>query len=250
MVQGLNKFIEFFKDYKNCYVLIGGTACDIIMQDEDTDFRSTKDLDIVLIVEMLDASFGNIFWKFIETGGYQNISKTSGEKQFYRFERPKDNLFPKMIELFSRKSFDLKMNKTSNISPIHIDDNIKSLSAILLNEDYYKLLLEGKKENNELSYLKKEYLILFKIKAYLDLKKRNERGEQIDSRDIKKHKNDIFRILATVTPNSKVIINDNINKDVKEFLTLIESDKPNLKDLGLKHISYEDIIEIINNVFS
>ena len=38
-------------------------------------------------------------------------------------------------------------------------------------------------------------IILFKIKAWLDLSERRENGEHIDSKNIKKHKNDIMRIL-------------------------------------------------------
>lgn len=38
------------------------------------------------------------------------------------------------------------------------------------------------------------YLILFKIKAWLDLTARRAAGEQIDSKNIRKHKNDVFRL--------------------------------------------------------
>ncbi len=45
MVYGLNTFVEYLKDYKDYYVLIGGTACDIIMHEDEQQFRATKDLD-------------------------------------------------------------------------------------------------------------------------------------------------------------------------------------------------------------
>lgn len=45
---GLNVFKEYFKDYAEQYVLIGGAACDIIFEEQDTAFRATKDLDMVL----------------------------------------------------------------------------------------------------------------------------------------------------------------------------------------------------------
>ena len=80
------------------------------------------------------------------------------------------------------------------LTPIHMDDEVSSLSAILLNEDYYRVLLDGKVVVRDLSVLRPEYLILFKSKAYLDLTSRKEQGENVDSRDIKKHKNDVLRI--------------------------------------------------------
>ncbi|MCR3955520.1 MAG: hypothetical protein NUK57_04430 [Gudongella sp.] len=50
MVHGLEKFKEYFKNHTSQYVFIGGTACDIIMDDLGATFRATKDLDMVLIL--------------------------------------------------------------------------------------------------------------------------------------------------------------------------------------------------------
>ena len=57
-INGLNKFREFFSLHENNYVLIGGTACAIIFDEIGETFRSTKDLDIVLIVENINDEFG------------------------------------------------------------------------------------------------------------------------------------------------------------------------------------------------
>lgn len=76
-----------------------------------------------------------------------------------------------MIELFSRRQF--KLNELNGLTPIHIDDEVSSLSAILLDDDYYQILLEGKIVERGLSVLRPEYLILFKAKACLDLRARN-----------------------------------------------------------------------------
>ena len=44
MVSGLDKFKEFFEDYSNNYVLIGGTACSIIFDEIGLDFRAKNTL--------------------------------------------------------------------------------------------------------------------------------------------------------------------------------------------------------------
>ena len=103
MVKGILKFKEYFLDYAGKYVFIGGTACDLILGKKDVDFRVTKDLDIVLVMEALDEDFVNQFVDFITAGGYKHIKKGSGENQFYRFESPVDNSFPAMIEVFSKR---------------------------------------------------------------------------------------------------------------------------------------------------
>lgn len=65
MVKGLNVFREYFKEYENQYVLIGGTACDIAFESNEGIFRATRDLDMVLILEALTPQFGERFWEFM-----------------------------------------------------------------------------------------------------------------------------------------------------------------------------------------
>jgi len=75
MVRGLDLFRDYFKDYTDKYILIGGTACDLAMENMGLNFRATKDLDIVLILEALDVEFVNAFWGFIKEGQYKNRQK-------------------------------------------------------------------------------------------------------------------------------------------------------------------------------
>ena len=90
----------------------------------------------------------------------KDLEKRRGKPQFYRFDKPEDNSYPKMVELFCRNNFELR--EMTGITPIHIDDTVSSLSAILLNDDYYRVLLDGKVVVGGLSVLRPEYLILFK----------------------------------------------------------------------------------------
>ena len=110
MVNGLEKFREYFSEFDGMYMLIGGVACGLIMDEAGLDFRSTKDFDIVLIVEALNEDFAKVFWQFIKDGEYEIRERSNGEPEFYRFKNPKDISYPKQIELFSRKSDVLKYN--------------------------------------------------------------------------------------------------------------------------------------------
>ena len=136
MVHGIEKFKEYFRDYLEKYVIIGGTACDILLEEMGVSFRATKDFDLVLIIEELDESFGIKFWEFIKDGGYQNLNKSTGKEKFYRFSEPSNPDFPIMIELFSRKPEKMQLHFDSFLTPIHIAESIISLSAILLNDSY------------------------------------------------------------------------------------------------------------------
>ena len=127
-----------------------------------------------------------------------------------------------MIELFCRENFELKEIK--GITPIHIDDSISSLSAILLNEDYYRILLEGRVIEDGLSVLRPEYLILFKAKAYLDLLNRKNNGEKVDSNDISKHKKDILRIVAQLELEEVKTIPVMVQRDIEDFISILEKE--------------------------
>lgn len=249
MVYGLDKFKEYFEDFTDQYVFIGGTACDILLRDAGASFRGTKDLDVVLIIEALNVSFGERFWKFIEDGGYVNRQKSSGKEQFYRFENPTKNGFPIMVELFSRKTKEVVLNFNSHFVPIHIDESIISLSAILLNDVYYETLIGGKIITDGFSVLNIETIILFKIKAWLDLKSRKLEGAEIDGKNIKKHKNDIFRLLEHILPSSTMKVHSSIERDVKDFLRLILDDKPDLKNLGIRGVSLEEMLTLMRSVY-
>lgn len=247
MVKGLDAFRKYFADYEEQYVLIGGAACDILFESNDMNFRTTRDLDMVLIVEALTPEFGEKFWNFIVEGKYRNKATNGSNPQFYRFDKPEDDTFPKMIELFCRGDFRLKNAK--GIAPIHIDDDVSSLSAILLDDDYYKVLLNGKVIRNGLSVLRPEYIILFKAKAYLDLKRRRDLGEKVDSRDIEKHKKDVLRIASELMIEKVEELPIAVDIEIHSFIDLLEKepfDQNSLKRYGLQN---EDVVELLKRVF-
>jgi hypothetical protein len=117
MVRGIQRFQEHFKDHVHQYVLIGGAACDLIMQEAALPFRATKDLDIVLCVEVLDKAFGEAFWEFIRAGKYKIQQRSSGEKRYYRFMEPEEDDYPWMLELFSRKPEAFPLVAGSHLTP-------------------------------------------------------------------------------------------------------------------------------------
>ncbi len=247
MVTGLEKFKEYFKDYTDSYVLIGGAACDILFTENEANFRATRDLDMVLIVEELSKEFVATFWEFIKDGQYRHVFGSKKSPQFYRFDQPQVQGFPKMIELFSRMNFALKNNV--GITPIHIDDTVSSLSAILLDDDYYGLLVDGKVVENGCSVLRSEYLILFKSKAYLDLKKRKEQGETIDSTDIKKHKKDILRLSVEMVLNPVCSLPISVKNDIKQFISQLENDPYDSNSLKFYKTTTQQIINRLETIF-
>jgi len=252
MVRGIESFREWFQGYENQYAIIGGTACDLLMTDEGMDFRATKDIDLVLIVEAIDGSFGKRFWEYVQTAGYEHRNKSTGEPQLYRFANPVSKEYPVMIELFTRKTDVIALPEEAVLTPLPIDDDVSSLSAILLDDDYYELLKQGQTHVAGVTVLDAPYLILFKIKAWLDLTDRRAAGEQVDNKNIRKHKNDVFRLteLLDYEQESSLRVPDAVFADVSEFTGRMESEKVDLKQLGIKGKMKKDILEELRTLYS
>jgi hypothetical protein len=247
MVKGIEIFRNYFSDYTDQYVLIGGAACDISFGESAVDFRATRDLDVVLIVEAQTKEFGQRFWNFIQDGKYRNRATSSGNPQFYRFDKPEEPGYPSMIELFSRSSWVLEQN--AFLTPIHIDDSVSSLLAILLNDSYYELLLAGRDVIDGISILKPSWLIPFKAKAWLDLNKKREHGEHVDSRDIRKHKNDVIRI-STELVLEPCNLPDEVKEDMRLFMDEFHVMDEELINLKIKGVHEADIVNILKEIYS
>lgn len=241
MVRGLATFKNHFSGYNDQYVLIGGAASAELMEQAGLPFRGTRDLDVVLIVEVMTKEFARAFWEFIEKGKYENRSRSQRERKYYRFENPEDETYPECIELFSRIPDSIRFEGHGRFTPIPIDDELSSLSAILLDDNYYPLILDGKDEIDGLSCLKVEYIIILKAKAWLDLHQR-----KADSRKVNRQKNDVIRLFPLLEPGIQIDIPDSVKIDFNEYLKAIVEDKTiNLKDLG---ISQFDITEIVHRM--
>ncbi|MDP3176481.1 MAG: hypothetical protein Q8M76_01170 [Spirochaetaceae bacterium] len=234
MVVGLDRWRSHFADYVDRYVLVGGVACDRLMDEAGLAFRLTKDLDVVLIIELLDPSFADAFWAFIEAGGYEGRERADAGK-LYRFQRPAAENYPQMIELFSRAPDGFDLAPGSQLTPLPIDEAAGSLSAILLDDGYYDFLRENARLVEGLPLLTEAALIPFKARAYLDLSARKAAGEAVDSKNIKKHRNDVFRVMQLLAEDAVLALPDPIRNDLAAFLDDVSRDegfKPT--DLGLK----------------
>ena len=249
MVTGFTKFKEKFQGFENQYVLIGGTACDLLMENEELSFRATKDIDIVLIVESITAEFGKRFWEYIKEAGYEHKNKSTGEAQFYRFTSPRNKEYPYMIEIFSRNPEFIVLDEDAILTPLPIDESISSLSAILLNESYYELLKNGQVIIDGIPVLKETCLVPFKAKAWIDLSERKAKGELVDSKNIKKHKNDVFRLAQLITPDTRQSLSDDIKEDMNIFLSEMKNEDIDIKSLGIRGRSKEKMLELLGQCY-
>lgn len=249
MVIGLNSFISHFRDFADCYTVIGGAACDILMSEAGLEFRATKDVDMILVLEDSGqfTGFAERFWEYIRQGGYTCGWKNSDSVHFYRFTNPARPEYPVQIELFSRMP-GYHLEVPNGIIPIHIDDQISSLSAILLDDEYYAFMLQGRVQENGLMILRPEYLIPFKMYAWLDFARKKVNGEHVNEKDFRKHKLDVFRLLQILPGNIRMSVSDGIRQHIDAFLRAMEQEEIALQQIKV-HMSKEEAIAMLRKIY-
>ena len=249
MVSGFDSFREKFSGYEDCYTIIGGTACDILMDEVGLDFRATKDIDMILLLEERFTQFAAVFWEYIREGGYKCGWKSADAPHFYRFTEPRTPGYPVMIELFSRRPDFQIEHPEIYLTPLPVSDEISSLSAIMLDDNYYRLMKDGRRTVEGVSVLGAEYLILFKMKAWLDLRQKKALGLHVNSRDLTKHKNDVFRLFQLVDPSERIALSPAVKADVAQFMQEIRNEPVDLGNLGIEGMSTEEVLGVLERLY-
>lgn len=220
MVKGFDSFKKWFAGCDEQYVIIGGTACELLLNEEGQDFRATKDIDMVLILEAMTTEFCSHFWQYIQAGEYVHRNKCTGDAQFYRFSNPGKLGFP------------------------------SSLSSILLDLEYYQFLRNGKIVIAGLPILDAEHIIPFKAKAWIDLTNRKASGDQVDSKNIRKHKNDVFRLATLLTAESRISLSASIMADMTDFLEAMKNKMINTRDIGIAYANKDTLLQLISDTYN
>lgn len=225
MVRGLDIFRERFGKFEGSFILIGGAACDLWFSSLNQTFRATQDLDLVLLIEVVSPEFVKAMREFISEGGYKSRQRTNGSPELYRSADPVNVSFPSELELFCRNPTGFELSP-GDVIPVEIEPDHHSLSAILMNEDYYDLIRTHNDKRDGLGVANATSLIPLKAFAWLDLTRRKAEGERIDSKKINKHRTDVFRLAATLPGEAGPELPEAITADLSRFLQSFSEDSP------------------------
>ena len=249
MVIGFDRFREAFQDFAENYIVIGGSACDWLFTSLNAQFRATKDIDLVLVAERMSPAFATMIWEFVRAGGYSAYERKDGKKCFYRFLNPTAADYPFMLEFFAREPIGFPIDKKTVIVPIPVDDeDISSLSGILMDENYYSFIRSHRIEVEGVSILPAEALLLLKARAWFDLSMRKARGEFVKDKDVRKHRTDILRLQAQIVEGTVVELAEPIKIEMRDFITAYESLPLDPKTIGVPG-SFDDAVDRIKRVF-
>lgn len=249
MVVGIERFREAFREFTDNYVIIGGTACDIVLSETAILPRATEDIDMIVIVETLSNEFVKAFWEFIREGGYtcgKRLRQRDEEPvyELYRFVTEKAG-FPVKIELLSRHPDILGAPSGFHIEPIPADEDLSSLSAIIMDDGYYRLTLEHSTVSNGLRVADFKALVCMKAKAYLNLVADREAGIHRNTKDIKKHRSDVMKLVAGDPDAAPIVVGEKIAEDILLFVQSV--DVPSLRQSLRDTVDGND--EVIDAIF-
>ena len=250
---GLDKFKEAFADFSDNYVIIGGTACDIVMTGTVVRPRATHDIDMIVVVENMTPEFGSKFWAFIKEAGYRPERRKTKEGEpkkyeLYRFIDGKEG-YPEMIELLSRHPDVLGEPQGLVIEPLPFSDDISSLSAIIMDDDFYHFTIKNSVLTDGIRHASPIALIALKAKAYLNLLAEKESGHHVNTRNIKKHRSDVMKS-AVIIETYPVIAPQSIIDCVKDFVEKIREEGDTLTPSLAKSLDTEEavVMELLNQL--
>lgn len=255
-MDGLDKFREAFRDFSDNYVVIGGSACEIVMAGTTVRPRATHDIDMIIIVENMTPEFGKRFWDFIREAKYRPERRRNGDLshkyEMYRFLDGQPG-YPPMIELLSRHSDSLGEPQGITIEPMSMTEDVSSLSAIIMDDDYYHFTIANSSLTDGIRHANSIALIVLKARAYLNLVKDKANGKHINTYDIKKHRSDVLKNIV-ITPSETVFVPSEIKLCIEEFIEEINSKRDELypalaKSLNVTPMLIGQLLDQLNAIF-
>lgn len=230
--QIIKKFSQKFnasqENLSTKYVFIGGTALMLLSLESDfEEIRGTRDYDIVLLVKETEGNkelFEKI-WEYIDEGRYDVFQSKEGVPQYYRFINPQNkNEYPEQLEFFSN-SPEFMNGRKERFTPLHADDDVQSLSSIIMDEVYYNFILSQCKVIQNVNSVTELGLIVLKAKAYNDLLEKKKSDNKVSSKNIDKHKKDVIRVLEFIHPDNKCDLESfpMIQNDIALFINNLEA---------------------------
>lgn len=249
---GFEHFCTYLQGLEQHCVIIGGGAATILMSDDGLEFRSTKDVDL-LIISRSDELNSRIC-SYLKNNDYKTREATQNAPRYYRFSNPTSRECPRIIEVFAGNELNLDLADGQHIIPISNTHTTERLSAILLDDEYFELI----KQNRFISaggvpIINAIANICLKARAHRDLHERRERGDtSIDRRDIQKHLSDIWRLAINLKDSDAVAIDGQPLKDIEAAIRKLEAlPKDQFKQVMANNpgMSFEAIMATLKKTF-
>ncbi len=241
--RGLQHFSDFFKNFEENYVIIGGGAASAYLEDEGLEFRLTKDIDMVLLTND-SSNLNKKITEYITLGKYEINERTDGTPRYYRFSKPEDKSFPEIIEIFAKVDSEIELMIGQYIIPVE-NTNEAKLSAILLDDEYFELIKNNSvKSEAGYSIINPYANICLKARAFRELKERDD-----DKKKILKHLKDVLRLAQVLKEESKPLSGTPRADFDAVYEALEQLSAKEVKQVVGDVITKEDALDVLNKNF-
>jgi len=219
---GFDHFCNYLKGLEAHYVIIGGGAASILLDDEGLEFRITKDVDLVILTRSKELNERML--TYIKVGGYKTKEASDGSPRYYRFKAPDDKDCPAMIEIFARNEFSLEIQEGQYVIPLK-ENSSEQLSAILLDDEYFDLIKRNLTTSESgIPLINAVANICLKARAHRELSARRQAGDNTaEEKAIQKHLKDIWRLGATLKGKENSALTGAPATDVANALTKLDA---------------------------
>jgi len=237
---GLNHFEEYFKDFRESYVVVGGFATLMLLEKQLKGHgKVTQDIDLVLLTTA-SVEMAQKIKAYVTEGAYTIQKGQKDNFSYYRFVNPKVENFAKEIELFAVNDHALVLDEGQRIIPIDPEEGLYSLSAIMLDHEYFEMIKNNIDNSNRVPCTNTLATIMLKISAFYDLKSRGDDKW-------KKHRRDIIKLVLLLTGEEYLELKGRMVEDVELFMEHLTT----LDDKMIKNITSMDeiVYEALSGVF-
>ena len=84
------------------------------------------------------------------------------------------------------------------------------------------------------------------INLFLDMTEQKSQGKEVDSKNIRKHKTDVFRMAIMLTSEDVFELPDSIKADMQSFTDIVKDDLPDkqmFKNLGIPNMDVDALFK-------
>ncbi|MCQ2200678.1 MAG: hypothetical protein MJZ27_01175 [Bacteroidales bacterium] len=159
-----------------------------------------------------------------------------------------------MIELLSRHPDVLGVPNGLVIEPLPMGEDVSSLSAIILDDDYYHFTIEHSRLTDGIRHADSVALIALKARAYLNLMQDKADGKHVNTKDIKKHRSDVLKNVVLLSPDENISAPASIVDCINDFVTELRNDweklaSPLANSLDQSEDFIEALLDQLNELF-
>ena len=243
---GLSHFQEYCKEFDEQYVVVGGFATVMLLNEElgEGHGKATFDIDLVLLTNN-SVELAQKIKQYITDGKYDIQVGKKDQYKYYRFNNPKEENFAKEIEIFASNENELKLDDGQRILPIDPEDGLYSLSAIILDPEYFEMIKNNVNKSTVAPCTNTQATIMLKMSAFYDLKKREDNKW-------KKHRRDILKLSLLLTGEEEIKLVGRMKEDFDSFIQHLkeELDQRTIKSFADGLPIYKDqVIKVLEKVF-